>query len=293
MDKATKPINYHSYYKAFLFSLLFLLLCVSSVVQESTDIETILPLPQIVELPLEPSPTPTSQSATTTKNTTTIIPILVYHKLSPIGFVPKKASDTKYNVYQDVFEAQMNYLEGEGYTPLLMRDLVTKQKRGELPNKPVVITFDDGWKSQYTIALPSLLSHHFPATFFIYTDVIGDRAFMNMDDLHTLVASGMEIGGHTVHHLILSRLNQEQLKAELLNSKEYLEKKLSVQVTDFAYPYGNYSSTTIKALITYGYQSGRTSRHDIHNTLKDPYQLNALYAPQTLAGFKKMLTTTQ
>lgn len=234
---------------------------------------------------------PLSTSSTQPKPQTTTIPILVYHKLSPVGFVPKKESDKNYNIYQDVFEAQMKYLQQEGYTPLLVRDILLKKKMGELPEKPIAITFDDGWKSQYDIALPILLAFHLPATFYIYTDVVGDRAFMNINDLKTLITLGMEIGGHTEHHPMLSRVYQPKLKSELLGSKEYLEEKLSTKITDFAYPYGDYSTSTIQALIAYGYESARTSRHDIHNTLKDPYTLNALYAPYTLAGLKKILSS--
>ncbi len=224
------------------------------------------------------------------KDNTTIIPILVYHKIAPKNFLPKKSSDRHYNVYQDVFESQMAYLKTEGYTPLTISSLITREENHTLPEKPIAITFDDGWRSQYDNALPVLVKNQFPATFYIYTGVIGSPAFMTLDDLHALVGLGMEIGGHTRSHPKLTRIDPNKLEDELLGSKRYLEKNLGVSVTDFAYPYGDYSTSTIEALKQYGYTSGRTSHREIHNDFRDLYRLNVLYAPSTRKAFEKMLT---
>jgi peptidoglycan/xylan/chitin deacetylase (PgdA/CDA1 family) len=222
-------------------------------------------------------------------SSTNVVPILVYHKIAPKDFVPKKKSDEHYNVHEDVFAQQMQYLDDNGYTALTMKDLIAREKNHTLPAKPVAITLDDGWREQYDNALPVLLMHHFPATFYIYSSVIGGRAYMSLDEIQSLVYLNMEIGGHTKTHPMLAKIPRERLHAEIFDNKKYLEEKLHTSVTDFAYPYGNFNENVIKMLIEAGYETGRTSGNDIHNDFHDLYRLHVLYAPATLDEFKKIL----
>lgn len=222
---------------------------------------------------------------------TTTIPILVYHKigkvlLSPVNNKPLKA----FTVSQDIFEEQIQFIKSEGYTPLTMQDLIRDKQNQTLPPKPIAITFDDGWRSQYENALPILVKNNIPATFYIYTGVIGGKAYMTWDNLHELVADNMEIGDHTKNHPRLTKIAPEKLDEELLQSKIILERDLHVKVTDFAYPYGNYNDNIIKELKQYGYISARTSNKGLYNDFKDLYQLNVLYAPNNLETFKKLLS---
>jgi peptidoglycan/xylan/chitin deacetylase (PgdA/CDA1 family) len=225
------------------------------------------------------------------KRSTTTVPILVYHKILAVDKQAgeKRPSLKKFNVDPEIFKEQMSYVALNGYTVLTMRDLLQKVDEKNMPKKPLVITFDDGWKSQYQNAIPVLSLHHFPATFYIYTGVIGSPASMSWDELKDLSVRGMEIGGHTKTHAKLTKVPLLQLHSELSESKTQLEKKLDITVTNFAYPYGMYNDLVIKAVKQAGYTSARTSQQIKYNDFKDRYQLNALYAPDTLEEFKRVL----
>jgi peptidoglycan/xylan/chitin deacetylase (PgdA/CDA1 family) len=185
----------------------------------------------------------------------------------------------------------MQFIEKEGYTPLTIQELITDEETGILPEKPIAITFDDGWRDQYNNALPILIKYKIPATFYIYTGVIGSPAYMTWDDLQALVNLDMEIGGHTKSHPRLTKINPDKLDEEIVQSKHVLEKNLHVQVSNFAYPYGVYNDAIIKVVKGAGYISARTSNHSIYNDFKDLYQLNVLYAPRDLKTLEAMLHT--
>jgi peptidoglycan/xylan/chitin deacetylase (PgdA/CDA1 family) len=228
------------------------------------------------------------------KNATTTIPILVYHKVGQLE--TSNASNTqkysrKFDVQVDVFENQMKYIVEQGYTPLTIQELITKEKSNTLPTKPIVITFDDGWRSQYENALPILVKYHINGTFYIYTGVIGSPFYMTWDDLNDLVKSNMEIGDHTKTHPRLTKIDPSKLDDELVKSKNTLEKNLHVSVTDFAYPYGDYNSKIVQAVKDAGYTSARTSNKVKYNDFKDLYKLNVLYAPSDLQTLKDLLST--
>jgi peptidoglycan/xylan/chitin deacetylase (PgdA/CDA1 family) len=76
--------------------------------------------------------------------------------------------------------------------------------------KSVVLTFDDGWESQYTLAYPLLQKYHYPATFFIATNMIGKKQFMSWEELQNLNAHGMTVGSHTKSHANLQKIRVEQ-----------------------------------------------------------------------------------
>jgi peptidoglycan/xylan/chitin deacetylase (PgdA/CDA1 family) len=244
------------------------------------------------KLEIETPATTTIQEIPVVHSGTTTIPILVYHKISTPGLLPQskknKARD-RFSVQNVVFESQMQFIENEGYTPLTIQELINDEMSGNLPLKPIAVTFDDGWRSQYNNALPVLTKYKIPATFYIYTGVIGSPAYMTWDDLHTLVDLKMEIGGHTKTHPRLTKINPSKLDEELVQSKQVLEKNLHVHVSDFAYPYGNYNDAIIKAVKEAGYTSARTSNKGTYNDFKDLYQLNVLYAPSDLKTLQNML----
>lgn len=244
------------------------------------------------KLELEIPATTTIQVTPVVQSGTTTIPILVYHKISTPSLLPQskknKARD-RFSVQSVVFESQMQLIENEGYTPLTIQELINAKMSGTLPPKPIAVTFDDGWRSQYNNALPVLTKYKIPATFYIYTGVIGSPAYMTWDNLHTLVNLKMEIAGHTKSHPHLTKTNPSKLDEELVQSKQVLEKNLRVHVSDFAYPYGNYNDAIIKAVMEAGYTSGRTSNKGIRNDFKDLYQLNVLYAPNDLKTLQDIL----
>lgn len=225
------------------------------------------------------------------KSATTTIPILLYHKIGNSKVIPTRENklSLKYSVDADTFDAQMKFLKDEGYTTLTTKELIEDEQSHNLPVKPIVITFDDGWKNQYENALPVLLKYNMHATFYIYTGVIGSSLYMSWDDLHNLVNLNMEIGDHTKSHVRLTKINPNNLDEEIVKSKSILEKNLHVTVSDFAFPYGDYNKKIIEVVKNAGYISARTSNQSIYNDFHDLYQLNSLYAPNNLATLEKKL----
>lgn len=233
-----------------------------------------------------------NQSTGIAKSSTTTIPILLYHKVSnkdAVSLAGKRSYRRLYSVQTDVFEAQMKYVVDEGYTPLTVKALIKAEMSGTLPEKPIAVTFDDGWKSQYENALPVLQKYNIPATFYIISRDVGIPLYMTWDDLHTLVNLHMEIGDHTMNHPHLTKINPKKLNEELVQSRDELENTLHLTVSDFAYPYGDYNAVVTNAVKEAGYTSGRTSNYGIYNDFKDIYHLNVIAAPTDLQTLQNLL----
>ena len=143
----------------------------------------------------------------TPARTKVTVPVLMYHRVAP----PSTATnDVSYNltVSPAQFRQQMKWLRANGYTAISQAELFRAIEDGaKLPPKPVVITFDDGYVDAIKDVLPVLQPMGWPATFFIITSRIGERAFLDATQLRRLSGAGMDIGSHTVDHLELTSLD--------------------------------------------------------------------------------------
>ena len=172
---------------------------------------------------------------------------------------------------------------------LRLSDLLDPAKRLGSSAKPkVIVTFDDGYEDNYSIAAPILERHGVHATFFVSTGLMGTnrgfehdlsklgRALPNMtwDQIRNLQRRGFEIGSHTVNHARISTLSSEQLQMELLDSKATIERELGVNVRLFAYPFGGVDDSSTKAnsaVFAAGYEmccsayGGRNDSIDLKN----------------------------
>jgi peptidoglycan/xylan/chitin deacetylase (PgdA/CDA1 family) len=136
-----------------------------------------------------------------------------------------------------------------------------------LPGRPVILSFDDGWQNQFDYAFPLLKKYDFTATFFVATGYLEHQNFMTIQQLQTLMGAGMTIGSHTCSHVALSTTDSpSMLQEELAGSKAWLEKRLSVPINNFAYPYGSYSATVASAVEASGYRTARTFDIGAHYT---------------------------
>ncbi|MDD3487973.1 MAG: polysaccharide deacetylase family protein [Candidatus Pacebacteria bacterium] len=134
-----------------------------------------------------------------------------------------------------------------------------------LPSSMITFAFDDGYFSTYEKAFPILEKYTFPATVFVISSVIGEPGHMTAEQILELADKGWEIGSHTETHSDLTQLTDEQLKHELVNSKQHLE-ELGLIVKNFASPYGKYDERVIKMIAKY-YDSHRTAWPDGLNDL--------------------------
>lgn len=213
---------------------------------------------------LQKTPIDTAASATTTSTTATEptaetsppkapdgslwIPVIVYHR---IGIAPKNAN----SVYKSLtiepawFEKHLQYLQDNGFTSIHFSDVTAYFQNGTpLPARPVIISFDDGYKDATENALPILQKHNMTGTFYIVSGLVGHRAYMTWEQVTALKDAGMEIGGHTVWHPYLTKISEEKARAEITDSKKKLEEKLGMTVTTFAYPFGAHNAK-IEAMV--------------------------------------------
>lgn len=168
------------------------------------------------------------------------------------------------------FRAQMQYLKNNGYTSITPDQLIAYLDHGvKLPNKPVLITFDDGYEDNYKEAYPILKECNLTATIFLISHYIGWKDYLTWDEIMEMKQNGVLFEGHTFSHPYLSKIHDAvELHRQLVESKNDLEQHLGYSVDYLAYPYGDYNADTIRAVKNYGYKAafsielGDDSEHD-------------------------------
>ncbi len=205
-----------------------------------------------------PTATPTAFVTAPAPDQAAIVPILMYHNLRDL---PNDASELQrtWTVAPKHFEAQMNYLAQRGFRTITMAQLIAHlRERQPLPVKPIVISFDDGWREQYTVAFPILKKYGLIGTFFVYTNPLGYGQFLTWTQLQEMAAAGMDIQSHTLSHPHLRTLAPDAAMKEIAESKALLERRLGKPVIAFSYPYGEYDPAVIEMLKRAGYASAVT-----------------------------------
>jgi peptidoglycan/xylan/chitin deacetylase (PgdA/CDA1 family) len=181
------------------------------------------------------------------------IPILMYHSISLKRhnslFVPPK-----------VFEQQMEHLKKAGYHTLSFKDL-KKWKTGKaIPNKPILVTLDDGYLDNFTIVYPILKRLQMKATIFVTSDFIGNSNHLSWGQINEMEQSGyIEFGVHTRHHVDLTEQSPVKLKDEIMGAKLRLDKKLGRETIAFAYPSGRYNHNVVEAVKRAGFEFAVTT----------------------------------
>lgn len=202
------------------------------------------------------------------------VPVLMYHQISD-----EKGNDAV--ISQERFKEHMEYLHRNGYSPLTLDELdAYLSGRLELPPKPVVLTFDDGYRDTYEIALPVLKSYGFKSTLFI--PAAEDDRRLSWQELREMKAAGMEVASHSYSHRELAAMSPAEQLAEIVKSKEILDRNLGQDTKYFCYPNGSFSDTTLKALKDKGFRlavtidAGWVKRGDNPLTLKRVWMGNAV-----------------
>lgn len=213
------------------------------------------------------------------------VPILVYHSIKP--FFPGETNFQKiFDVEPDSFAAQLLYLKTHGFTPINFDDLADYYEGKKLPAKPVIINFDDGWEDQYTYAFPLLQKENMKATFFIFSNAIGHRRFLNWDQVRALAEAGMTIGGHSKYHPYLWKISDpKKLADEIIGSKKITEDHIGRPITVFAYPFGRYSTSTVDMVKAAGYRSARSGRAGISHSKEDLFTLRSIQVGNDIRNF--------
>ncbi len=187
------------------------------------------------------------------------IPILMYHRIQSLDDDASEAVK-QWTVSPQSLAAQMDLLISLGAHVVSLDEVADYLRSGEpLPARPVALTFDDGYVSAYENAVPILQERGMTATFYVPIAFVGSSAYMDWDELRSLVAAGFSIGGHSYDHTRVDALGEAEAERHLGEAKRILEAETGATITSFAYPYGNYSALTMAQLTAYGYETGLTS----------------------------------
>lgn len=183
------------------------------------------------------------------------VPILMYHSVNPV-------SDKERNrliVPADVFERQMRFLKEHHYNVVSLDSLIPfLEAKKKVPSKTVAITFDDGYKDNYTYAFPVLKKYQLPATVFIIVREVGrsqgDR--LSWGQIKEMQDSGLvNIGSHAIGPDPLYKMKTEgELRRQIFDSKKILEDELGREVSAFSYPEGMFDQHMRELVKEAGYK---------------------------------------
>ena len=182
---------------------------------------------------------------------------LLYHHVGPLAETHCRGL----NVTTSAFQVQIRALSALGFESILVSDWIAyTEGRAGIPDRPLIITFDDAYASLTEHALPVLERYGFTATVYVPTALVGRTivcdpahsdatlAVMTADDIRTWAARGFEFGAHTQTHADLSLLGEHAAVSEIHGSRQDLEAILGCPVTSFAYPYGRASAGAERAV---------------------------------------------
>lgn len=182
------------------------------------------------------------------------VPILMYHPIQDP--IPGSAYADLF-VSEDDFVDQVRWLDQSGFEAVTLQEVVAAWfDGGKLPPKPVVLSFDDGYRSQFANAFPKLYKRGWPGVL----DMKAQGSDLAIESARKMVQAGWEIASHTVSHLDLRTLDPKSLQYELVESKRILERKLDTEVTNFCYPAGFYDRQVIQAVEDAGYDAALSTR---------------------------------
>ena len=161
------------------------------------------------------------------------------------------------------FEEQMEYLSSHGYVTITPDELYSGLNGElELPKKPVLITFDDGYADNYTNAFPILKYYGMRATIFVIPAFVSKyKNYLTWEELREMESGGITIESHTMNHYKLEELPDDEIRSELLNSKLILEENLGHPIEFLAYPTGTYNLHIAGIAKAVGYKGAFTIKY--------------------------------
>lgn len=222
------------------------------------------------------------------------IPVLVYHH---IGTPPKHFSNAAKSLFIEPawLEKHLQYLQENNFQTVNFSDVAAYFNQGiALPldrgKQPVIISFDDGWKTAFSEALPLLKKYGMTGTMFLPTNLLGKGIYMNWEQVKKLHGAGMEIGSHSLSHPYLTK--SQRAKEEIFESKKILEEKLATTITTFAYPYGNWNAQIENLVKEAGYTTARSFTTGDGISQKNLFHIPVVrvYANVGLERWKKQLS---
>ncbi len=198
-------------------------------------------------------------------------PILEYHQVTDAPLDPEFEV---YNVPPAEFAAQLDYLQAQGYTTITLQDFMrVVHGKASLPDKPIVLTFDDGYADNYATMLPILEAHGMTAVVYVITNEIGNAGYLTFDELKDMQRRGLEIGSHTADHLPLTTLDSATRLRQIRESKIFLEWSGLQTIYSLSYPNGAFDSQVEEILRQSEYLTAVTGEAGLNTLETNPYEL--------------------
>ena len=200
------------------------------------------------------------------------VPILMYHAISP---APAGTPYPDLFVPQREFEQQMSWLADSGYHAVTLDEVFAAWHDGEpITENPIVVSFDDGLRSQHVGAFPAMERLGWPGVLNLKVESV-EQGELTEEMVADLVEAGWEVDSHTFTHPDVTSLDAESLRHELEGSRRELARRFGEPVNFFAYPAGRYDREAIEAVEEAGYLGAMTTDPGFA-TRDRPYTLNRL-----------------
>ena len=184
------------------------------------------------------------------------VPILMYHSISDMG-----GPWAELCVSESDFQAQLDYLVEAGYHTITLQELYQHWETNKvLPTKPIVITFDDGYRDSYTAAYPLMAAVNYRGVIFPYVTKLQSNKGIIVEELKELVAAGWEVGSHTYSHPDLTTLSDSECERELTESRQVLSDLTGFEVTSLCYPAGRFNDAVVNTAALAGYDMAVTTK---------------------------------
>jgi peptidoglycan/xylan/chitin deacetylase (PgdA/CDA1 family) len=185
------------------------------------------------------------------------VPILMYHVIAD---APSGAGLPELYVDPKTFEQQMRWLKHQGYTAVTLDQVYDAwYKDAEIPEKPIVLSFDDGYRGQYVFARPDLRDLGWPGVLDLKLNTLDPGGELTPAMVSRMIKDDWEVDSHTINHLDVSQLSGAALQREVGQSREQLQQRFHVPVDFFCYPSGRYDAESIKAVQDAGYLGATTT----------------------------------
>ena len=184
------------------------------------------------------------------------VPVLCYHQVRE--WTTQDSAFTRASLVCPPanFRAQLDGIQAGGYTTITPEEYHAHLTTGaDLPDKPVLLTFDDGKDNQKQVAAAELSRRDMRGTFFIMTVVLGNSGWMTKDDVKALADAGMRIGAHTWDHHDVRTYDQAQAKTQLIEPRATLAALSGQPILDLAYPFGAWNAKALPLVENAGYRA--------------------------------------
>ena len=217
------------------------------------------------------------------------VPVLYYHSVDP-------SEANEVIISPEKLKEQLTFIKNSGYTTLTISELNNYiLNNTPIPEKSIVITFDDGYADNYINAFPILKELDIKATIFVISNFTDkDGYYMTSQQIKEMSDYGIDIQSHTASHSHLNQLTYEEQLSELKTSKEKLESIIGKPIISVAYPFGDYDDNTILASEEAGYSLAFNTNKGLADRDDNPLNLNRIYISSTysIEDFKEKLTST-